>query len=365
MRIDGKLTATSLAGVVRAARDHEQDGYAALWSSESRHDPFLPLVLAAEHTERLQLGTSIAVAFARSPMTLAHTAWDLQRYSSGRFLLGLGSQVKPHIERRFSMPWSDPAARMSEMVRALRAIWDSWQTGSRLAFEGEYYRHTLMTPFFSPGPQEAGAPAVILAAVGEAMSQVAGEVCDGIFLHGFTTLRYIEEVTLPAVRRGQAAGGRSPDVFQVCGLPLIATGQDEPALSEAVTAVRKQIAFYGSTPAYRGVLELHGWSGLGDELNRLSRTDDAGRWDIMGGLVDDDVLDAFAVVATPDRVADILMERYGAVMDRMQFYAPYPHDSTMWAPIVRDLQHHRQEDVEGHRSDHCRVPQGAPPRGVS
>jgi probable F420-dependent oxidoreductase len=337
MKVDGKLTIESLPQVIASAREHEASGYSGLWSSESKHDPFLPLVLSAEHTERIELGTSIAVAFARSPMTLAYTAWDLQQYSEGRFLLGLGSQVKAHIERRFSMPWSRPAARMRELISAIRAIWESWDTGDRLAFEGDFYSHTLMTPFFSPGPPPNGHPRIVAAAVGEAMSEVAGEVCDGIFLHGFTTERYIREVTLPAVHRGMERSGRSMEDFEVFGLPLTATGPDEAAMTAAIDGVRAQIAFYGSTPAYHGVLELHGWGDLGQELHALSRTDDPDRWMKMASLIDDDVLDAFAIVGEPDAVASRLSDRYDEVMDRLQFYAPYKHDPAMWTPAIAEL----------------------------
>nr|BFE38977.1 LLM class F420-dependent oxidoreductase [Actinomadura rugatobispora] len=319
------------------AREHEERGYAGLWSSESKHDPFLPHVAAAQSTRRLELGTAIAVAFARSPMTLAHTAWDLQRYTEGRFILGLGSQVKPHIERRFSMPWSRPAARMREMVSAIRAIWDSWQNGSKLSFEGDFYRHTLMTPFFSPGPLPTPAPKIVIAAVGEAMCEVAGEVCDGILLHGFTTERYIREVTLPTVRRGREKAGRSGDGFEVVGLPLTATGTTEESLAAAVRAVREQIAFYASTPAYRGVLDLHGWGALGDELHALSRGDDPEKWTTMGDAIDDEVLNAFAVVGPPERIASVLTERFGDLVTRFQFYAPYEHEIDLWTPVMADL----------------------------
>jgi probable F420-dependent oxidoreductase len=337
MRVDGKLAAGSLAQVAETARAHESRGYAGLWSSESRHDPFLPLVAAAQGTDRLELGTAIAVAFARSPMTLAHTAWDLQRYTEGRFTLGLGSQVKPHIERRFSMPWSRPAARMHEMVSAIRAIWDSWQNGTRLNFEGDFYRHTLMTPFFSPGPLPTPAPKIVIAAVGEAMCRVAGEVCDGILLHGFTTERYVREVTLPTVRAGQEKAGRSGLPFEVVGLPLTATGTTEESLAAAVAAVREQIAFYASTPAYRGVLELHGWGELGDELHAMSRGDDPGKWTKMGEAVDDEVLNTFAVVGAPEDIAQVIGERFGGLVTRFQFYAPYEHDLDLWTPALAQL----------------------------
>jgi probable F420-dependent oxidoreductase len=337
MRVDGKLVPSSIAQIAEAARSHERDGYSGLWSSESKHDPFLPLMVAGEHTTEIELGTSIAVAFARTPMTLAYSSWDLQNYTGGRFVLGLGSQVKPHIERRFSMQWSKPADRMREMVNAIRAIWDSWENDTRLAFEGEFYRHTLMTPFFSPGPNPNGQPKIVVAAVGEAMCEVSGEVCDGIFLHGFTTERYIREVTLPAVQRGLDKAGRSMDSFEVFGLPLTATGPDDESLEKAVKGCRNQIAFYASTPTYHSVLELHGWGELGKELHAMSRTDDPDRWNRMGDAIDDDVLDAFAVVGQPGNIAETVNDRFGNVMDRLQFYAPYPHDTSMWSPIIAEL----------------------------
>lgn len=337
MRVDGKLTIESQAQVIAAAKQHEADGYSGLWSSESKHDPFLPLMLAGEHTSTLEIGTSIAVAFARNPMTLAATAWDMHNYSDGRFVLGLGSQIKPHIERRFSMPWSQPAKRMREMVSAIHAIWDTWQNDAPLNFQGDFYQHTLMTPFFSPGPLETPAPKVVIAAVGEVMCGVAGEVCDGIFLHGFTTERYIREVTLPAIRAGREKAGRSMDDFEVYGLPLTATGTDEESMAAAIKGVRDQIAFYASTPSYRKVLELHGWGELGDEIHTMSRTDDPKKWSKMGDMIDDEVLNTFAVVGEPDQVATMLTERYGDVMDRLQFYAPYKHNASMWTPIVAEL----------------------------
>src|SRR6202035_1997731 len=244
MKVDGKLGAGPAAAVIEEARRHEKAGYDGLWSSESAHDPFLPLVRAAEHTERIELGTAIAVAFARSPMQLAYTAHDLQAYSDGRFVLGLGSQIKPHIERRFGMPWSHPAARMPEFVMALRAIWSAWNDGTKLDFRGDFYQHTLMTPFFSPPPAPGGAPRVFLAAVGEAMTTVAGEVADGLLVHAFSTERYLREVTLPALGRGLAAAGRSRADAEVSLLLMIATGRTEEEMARAVAATRQQIAFY-------------------------------------------------------------------------------------------------------------------------
>ncbi len=317
------------------ARELEDLGYDGLITAETASDPFLPLAIAAEHTSRIQLGTGIAVAFARTPMLTAYTANDLQRHSGGRFLLGLGSQIKPHIERRFSMPWLHPAARMREYILAMHAIWDSWAEGSKLDFRGDFYTHTLMTPFFSPGPNPYGAPKVFLAAVGELMTEVAGEVADGIIIHGFTTERYVKEVTMPAIERGLAKSGRSRADFQVSGPLFVVTGTNEQEMATAKQAVQQQIAFYGSTPAYRPVLELHGWGELQPELNRLSKQ---GEWVKMGELIDDDVLGAFAVVAEPDGIAPELVRRYAGVVDRCSFYAPYRSDPQRWAAVIAGLQ---------------------------
>lgn len=320
MLVDGGLP-PDLAGAADGARRAEEEGYAAVWGSETSHDPFLPLALAAEHTTRLELGTGIAVAFARNPMTVASTAWDLNAYSRGRFLLGLGSQIKPHIEKRFSMPWSHPAPRMREFVSAMRAIWACWQDGTPLQFRGEYYRHTLMTPFFSPPPNQYGAPRVFLAAVGPAMTRVAGEVADGLLVHGFTTARYLREVTLPAVESGLAASGRSRAEFQLSYPIFVVTGDTDEQLAEAASGTRKQLAFYASTPAYRAVLDLHGWGELQPTLNALSKQ---GRWDDMAALIPPEVLDAFAVVGEPDEVPALITERVGELVDRVSLYTPYP-----------------------------------------
>jgi len=315
-----------------AAVAAQQAGYAGAWTSEIKHDPFLTLALAAVATDTIELGTSITVAFARNPMSMAVQANDLQLLSRGRLLLGLGSQIKPHITRRFGMPWSHPAARMREYILALRAIWSSWNDGTRLNFRGDFYTHTLMTPFFNPGPNPHGAPRVLLAGVGEAMTAVAGEVADGFLCHGFTTERYLREVTVPALTRGRPGGDLAG--YEVSGSPLVVTGRTEEELEAARRGVREQIAFYGSTPAYRGVLEQHGWAGLSDELHRLSLE---GRWTDMGTAIDDTVLNAFAVVAEPGDVAAELLRRYGDVMTRMTLYTPYAVDPGITAQIAADL----------------------------
>src|ERR1019366_4796383 len=264
MEIDGGI-GFDPSGVIEAAKQAELVGYDGFWVPETGHDPFLPLVLAAEHTERIKLGTGIAVAFARNPMNLAVMANDLQTLSQGRFLLGLGSQIKPHIEKRFSMPWSHPAPRMRELILAIRAIWATWDTGEKLDFRGEFYTHTLMTPFFVPEKNPYGHPKILLAAVGELMTEVAGEVGDGLLVHGFSTERYIREVTLPALERGAAKAGKSRADLTVSYPGFVVTGATEADVAAAAQAVRQQIAFYGSTPAYRPVLELHGWGDLQTE----------------------------------------------------------------------------------------------------
>jgi len=333
MRIDAGLGG-QLDHAASRARDLETLGYDGAFTTETSYDPFLPLVVAAEHTDRIELGTSIAVAFARTPMTLAMTANDIQRASKGRFILGLGSQIKPHIERRFSMPWSRPAARMREFVLAMRAIWESWNDGTKLDFRGDFYTHTLMTPFFVSPPHEYGQPKVFLAGVGERMTDVAGEVADGLILHSFTTERYVREVTMPSLAEGFAAGGRQRRDFQVSGPIFVVTGTSDEVIAQATAATKQQIAFYGSTPGYRGVLELHGWGELGDQLNAMSKR---GEWVAMGELITDEMLDAFAVVAEPDDVATVLLERFGDLVDRISFNAQYRLDPDVTAMIVTKL----------------------------
>lgn len=307
-----------LAGMAEAARELEDAGIDSASASEVKADPMLQLTLAAAATERIELRTSIVVAFARSPMLLAHQGWMLQELSGGRLTLGLGSQIKPHIERRYSMPWSRPAARMAEYVSAMRAIWDAWRTGDRLDFRGDFYQHTLMTPMFTPTGSPAS-PKIYLAAVGERMTKVAGEVADGLLLHAFTTATYAREVTLPAVSAGRAAVGDGAErSFDVVGNGFVVTGRTEEEFARSRTAVAEQIAFYASTPAYRPVLEVHGWGDLGDELHRLSVSQDAARWQMMGTLIGDEVLAEFAVVGTPEEIGPAMRARWGHLSTQYQ-----------------------------------------------
>lgn len=334
MKIDGGLPGVGISEIARVAAELESVGYDGALSAEISHDPFFPVLVAAEHTERLELGTGIAVGFARSPMILANVGYDLHAFSEGRFRLGLGTQIKAHIEKRFSMPWSKPAARMRELIEAVRAIWAAWNEGAPLDFRGEFYRHTLMTPFFDPGPNPFGIPKIQLAAVGERMTEVAGEVADGVILHGFTTERYVREVTLPALERGFAKGGKTRADFEICGPLFVVTGVNDEEIERARAGTKEQIAFYGSTPAYRPVLELHGWGDLQDDLNRLSKQ---GEWVAMGDLITDEILETFAVVAEPEDVPKALLARFGDVVDRLSFYAPYRSDPDRWKGVLATL----------------------------
>jgi probable F420-dependent oxidoreductase len=330
MKVDGGI-GFDMAGAALTAQEAEAAGYDGIWSAETSHDPFFPLLLAAEHTERLELGTGIAVAFPRSPMHLANIGYDLQSYSKGRFILGLGSQIRAHIEKRFSATWLKPASRMRELILAMRAIWGSWQEQTKLDFRGDFYSHTLMTPFFNPGPNPYGTPKVFLAAVGERMTEVAGETCDGLLAHAFTTEAYLREVTLPALESGLKKAGKQRSQFEISCPTFVVTGTNEQEVAAADEAVRRQIAFYGSTPAYKTVLEKHGWGELQPELNRLSKQ---GEWVEMGKLISDDVLDAFAVRGEPEEIPKLILARYGDVMDRVTFYTPYKSDPERWKAVL-------------------------------
>jgi probable F420-dependent oxidoreductase len=333
MKVDTALGAR-LDRVPEAARAAEAAGYDGVRTAETNHDPFFPLLLAAEHTERLELSTSIAVAFARSPMILANLAHDLNAYAKGRFTLGLGSQIKPHISKRFSMPWGAPAPQMRELVLAMRAIWANWYQGEPLQFVGKFYNHTLMTPAFTPENGEYGAPRVMLAAVGRHMTEVAGEVADGMIIHPFSTVPYIEQVTLPAIERGLARAGRKRADFEISYANFVVTGRDEAEFEASRQAARERIAFYGSTPAYQGVLESIGVGELQGELNTLSKQ---GRWKEMGSLITDDILNAFAVVGEPGEIAPEMLRRYGAFTDRTSASFPVSDDAQR-ADIIRTLQ---------------------------
>jgi probable F420-dependent oxidoreductase len=332
MRIDVRLS-NVLASTAESARVAEATGYDAGWVGETGHDPFLPTALAAEHTRRLGVGTATAIAFARSPMTVAYQADDLARFSAGRFRLGLGSQVGTHVTDRFSMPWGRPVERMREYIAALRTIWAAWREERPLDFRGDFYRHTVMTRSFSPGPTDVAAPPVYLAAVGPRMAALAGQTADGLLLHLFSSPRSVREISLPALARGLAAAGRDRSAVEVVLPVFVVTGASERALEATRATIRRQLAFYASTPAYRAVMRLHGWEDLHWELYELSL---AGDWATMAELIDDPVLDAFAVEGEPETIARRVWARYGGVCDRVVF-SPEPGDDVPWPDIVRDL----------------------------
>jgi probable F420-dependent oxidoreductase len=331
MKLDAAIPPTSGIDQRRTARALEDAGFDGLWVGEITHDPLLMLTLAATATHRVRLGTSVALAFARNPMSLALAAYDLQAITEGRLHLGIGSQVKAHIVRRFSMPWASPAARMREFVQAMRAIWACWAaggaSGSTLDFHGDFYDYSLMPAFFVPQPNGFGTPPVLLAAVGSAMTEVAGEVADGVVLHSFTTPRYLTDVTIPALQRGRP----TLDGFDIVGHPMIITGRTERELETAKSVVRAQLAFYASTPAYRGVLDLHGWRALGEELHSLSRQ---GRWSEMTDLVDDTVLSEFSLIGEPAAVGRELVRQYGSVFTRCVLGTPYETDRDVLSAIA-------------------------------
>ena len=332
MKVDTGLT-QEFAKVASQAAHLEELGYDGLMTAETSHDPFFPLLLASQSTSKVDLMTGIAVAFARSPMTLAGTAHDLNSASRGRFVLGLGSQIRAHITKRFNMPWSHPAARMREFILAMRAVWDCWYEGKPLAFAGEFYNHTLMTPFFTPTDTEYGPPRVFLAAVGPLMAEVAGEVADGIFLHAFTTEKYIRETTLPALERGWAKAGKSREGFEIVYPMFTVTGDTEESVASAKATVRQQVAFYGSTPAYKPVLESIGAQELQPTLNAMSKQ---GKWVEMGELIGEDLVSEFAVVAEPKDLAAAILSRYGDIVDRTSAaYGLIP--SELQERIIRDL----------------------------
>ena len=304
------------------ARTAEELGVKRLWIPEGAHDPFLQLVRVADRTERLELATGVAIAFARTPMTLAYASWGLQEASAGRAVVGLGSQIKPHIERRYAMPWDRPAARMREFVQATRAIWDSWQTGERLRFEGDFYSHTLMPPMFAPEPLPSGPPPLVLAGFGPRMVEVAGEVGDGFLCHPFGSVDFLRDRLAPGVRAARARSEEATQPwttrpFELNVGALVATGRTEEELTSAVASMRERIAFYASTPAYAAVLEHHGWGDLQTDLHALSVR---GEWAQMGRLIDDEMLTTFAVTGEPHDAARELVERFAGLADGVTLY---------------------------------------------
>jgi probable F420-dependent oxidoreductase len=315
MYLDASLPPVSLKDVPSIAQAAERMGFDALWSTETIHDPFLPGTLIAEHTQRLQFGTAVAIAFARSPATLAYTAWDLAQFSGGRFILGLGTQVKAHVERRFGMPWPESVVgKLREQVAAIRAFWQAWQSGERLNFRGEYYKLTLMSPFFNPGPIQFPAVPIYLAGVNPGLARLAGECADGFHAHPFHSPRYLREVVIPAIEQGAAKAGRQRTSIKVSTTAFVVTSPDEEYF------VRAQIAFYASTPSYRAVMALHGWQEVAENLSSLAGR---GAWGEMPALISDEMLQTFALVVPTGELSPALAERYQGLADRLALYIPF------------------------------------------
>ncbi|HVY15111.1 MAG TPA: TIGR03617 family F420-dependent LLM class oxidoreductase [Rhodopila sp.] len=331
MKVLNTLPQADLRTTAAAAIAAEQAGYDGVLTMENKHDPFLAHAIAAVNTDRIELGTSVAIAFPRSPMVVANASWDLQNASRGRFVLGIGPQIKPHNERRFSVPWSAPAPRLREYVQALRAIWTTWETGEKLDFRGEHYTFTLMPPYFMPPSMHRKMVPITLAGVGEHTLRLAGEVGDGIRLHGFCTRRYMEEMIMPRLSEGMARTGRMRAHLEVTGGGFVATGKDPDAVAKAFEAVRNRIGFYGSTPAYWGVFELHGYGDLGRELNAMSK---AGQWNEMPKRIPDELVHLFAAVGTHKELPGRIAERFGGLSDAINLR---PDSTTETDPVPPDV----------------------------
>jgi probable F420-dependent oxidoreductase len=337
MKVGTAIVAPTIEALGEAARRIEDAGYDSVITPEAGHDPFLPLMIIAEHTSRLKFGTGVAIAFPRSPFVTAQIAWDLQRFSGGRFMLGLGTQVKGHNERRYSTPWpSPPGPRMREYILCLKAIFKTFQSGARPDFQGKHYQFTLISPFFSPGANENGDVPIYISAVNRYNCRLVGELCDGIRMHGFNTLKYTNEVIIPAIKEGAQKAGRKYEDIDIVGGAFVITGKNEEEVEKAKAPVRQQLSFYASTRAYHPVLEVHGWQDLGQELFRLSME---GKWGDMANAMTDEMLEEFAVIGTYDQLADRLKQRYAGLVTTLDFgfgvRTPEQHEAL--AAIVQEL----------------------------
>lgn len=319
MKFDASLLTHDLTQMAALARFADENGFDGIWTFETAHEPFLPLVLAAEHSQRLTVGTSIAVAFPRSPMILAQIAWDLARFSKGRFILGLGTQVKGHNERRFGVKWERPVDKMREVILALRAIWDCWQNQTRLNFQGEFYQLTLMTPFFSPAPREYHRIPIFVAGVNRRMCQLAGELCDGFHVHPLHTARYLKEKILPNIETGLAKSRRTRSAIELSSSIFVIPTDDSARAAEFAAQARQQISFYASTPAYRPVFDLEGWGGVADELKALAAR---GRWSEMPALISDEMLERFTLRGSWAELPGRVLKKYHGLLDRVNYYLP-------------------------------------------
>ncbi len=333
MKIDGPFYAT-MGNAATEAKRLSAIGYDGVYTLEGSWDPFFPLVIASEHAPELDIATGIAVAFPRNPSHIAYQAWDLQTFSKGKFSLGIGSQIKAHIEKRFGLEFDPPAARMREYILAVKAFFDCWQNGTRLDFQGKFYRHTLMTQMFNPGPNPYGIPPILLGALGPKMTEVAGEVADGLIVHPFNSMPFLEEQAMPAVQRGLAKSGRHRTDFILQVNAIVITGETEEAYKAAEDSVKGLLGFYASTPAYRPPMDAVGLGDLQPVLNALSKE---GKWDALGNYINDEFIDAFCTRGKPEDIAGLLKAKYGKYADRLAIYAPYAAPDAMWKKIIQDL----------------------------
>jgi probable F420-dependent oxidoreductase len=339
MQFDVTIFPKTLNSAADVARQVEALGFNGLWTAETSHNPFLPLTHAAGATSTINIGTGIAVAFARSPMVIANTAWDLAEQSQGRFILGLGTQIKAHVTKRFSSTWGVPVPQLREYIQSLRAIWDTWQNGTPLRYIGEHYRFTLMTPFFSPDPMPYANIPIYIAGVNEGLCKLAGELCQGFHVHPFHTTRHLKEVIIPSIQTGADKAGRKREDIKLTCMIFVVTGRDQQEITNNAIMTKSQIAFYASTPSYQAVLNLHGWGDLVERLNRLIREN---RWTEMWQEISDEMLEQFAVVAPHDELPYRVQERYAGLLDRVGYYFPFePHDSDkaiIWQAAAKAFQ---------------------------
>jgi probable F420-dependent oxidoreductase len=336
MKLDTVLVTRDLSEVPAVARKAEELGFDALWSMEAGNDAFLPLALAAEHTNRIKLGPSVAIAFPRSPMATEYTAWDLGALSKGRFILGLGTQVKGHIERRYGVKWDPPIPKLREYIQSLRAIFKCWaEGGKKLSFQGKYYNFSLMTPFFAPKPHNYPIP-IYIAGVNEHILRLAGELCDGLHAHPFNSPKYLREYVLPHVEEGLKKSGRARKDFTIFTTAFVIVGRNDEEIERARAGVRRQISFYASTRTYKVVLDNHGWGDVASKLNELTAKGD---WAKMPALITDEMLDVYAVTGTYENIADKVKERFDGLLDRVAFYIPYKEafDNAVWARLCKQF----------------------------
>jgi probable F420-dependent oxidoreductase len=336
MKLDTTLTTRDLSEVAELARQAEDQGFDAIWSMEAGNDGLLPLAIAAEHTRRVKLGPAVAIAFPRSPMAMAYAAWDLSALSKGRFILGLGTQVKGHIERRYGVKWEPPAAKLRDYVQALRAIFKCWQEGGKkLSYAGKFYNLSLMTPFFAPKPHNYQIP-IYVAGVNAHILRMAGEICDGLHAHPFTSAKYLREYLLPHIQEGLAKSGRSRKDFTITTTPFVIVGRNAEEIERAKAGVRQQISFYASTRTYQVVLETHGWGDVAPKLNELAAKGD---WAGMPKLITDEMLDVYAVTGTYENIGEKVLERFDGLLDRVNFYVPYKaaFDDAIWRRLCKQM----------------------------